>query len=456
MSGERGNEQTALVGGTVIDGNGGMPIQDGVVLIEDDKITQVGKRNEVRVPKGTRIIDVSGQFVLPGLIDIHVHYQSWMGELFLFHGVTTVKDMGNDIEWISSVHKGIECGQVSGPRLFYVGNGLDAPPPSKDHHVGLDGPDMARRAVEILHQRGASAVKVREKITPELLCAITDIAHRLGIPVTGHIGRMNAADAAVAGIDGLEHATGVLDATSDYERLDEPGLNEIERFIAEFKAYSRIDPKRVEALIELLVSNDVALIPTMSTWWRMATHRRDDFAREDARYAEIPELSDIPKFIRQILETSSLFIVGNADDLAQLQAGFGQFQQVLRQHYEAGGKVLAASDTVWSIPGLSMLRELLMLVDAGFTPSQAIKMATQENAEFLGQGDALGTIMPGKLADLISVEADPLADISNIQRIGLVMKGGRIIDRALRTDGSTSIPEPNLTRPLWLERQLVN
>ncbi len=445
----------ALVGGTIIDGEGGRPLNGGVVVVAGNKIAQVGRRDEVSVPAEAKFIDLGGKFVLPGLIDIHVHYQGWMGELFLAHGVTTVKDLGNDIEWIAAVNAEIMQGRTRGPRIFYVGNGLDAPPPFREHHVGLDHPEMAQRAVRLLYSRGASAIKVREKVTPELLMAVTEEAHALGIPVTGHLAYTDAHQAALAGIDGLEHVTGVVGATASHPKLSEPGLNDLQQFVVELKAFSLIDQAMAEELTELLVEKGVALIPTMSNWWRMASERRDQFAREDTEYAKTPELAYLPEFIRRFLATSAVFNVKDAEDLAQIKSGFEKLTYLLRHHYKLGGRILAGSDTLLSVPGLSLWRELVMLVDAGFTPMQAILMATRDNARFLGKGEDLGTITAGKLADMIVVAANPLKEVANLQRIEMVIQDGQIIDRSYTADYPISTPAPNLTRPLWLERQLV-
>jgi imidazolonepropionase-like amidohydrolase len=448
--------ETVLVGGTVIDGAGGSPIQDAAVLIRANRIVSVGPKSRIKYSKSAKVIDTAGKYVLPGLIDIHVHYNDWMGELFLAHGVTTVKDVGNYVEWISVVSTEVEQEKVRGPRIFYVGNGLDAPPPKRDHFIGLENPQMAKRAVELLHGRGAVAIKVREKITAELLRAITEEAHRLHMPVTGHIRRVNAYDAALAGIDGLEHASGIVQATADATaKIDLDNITEdYQRYVAERKSYSMINLARGAELVKFLASKNVALIPTMAGWWRMATERRDDFAREDAEYANNPALRYVPEDTRKIWATSQLYKLNNADDLAQVRAGYKNVQELLREHYKAGGKVLAGSDTFISIPGLSFQRELVFLVDSGFTPMQAISIATRDNAQFLRQDRELGTITAGKLADLLIVSANPLADIRNTQRVAMVFKNGQMVDLTYHADYSIPTPRPTLTRPLWIERQL--
>lgn len=448
------DNRMVLLGGALLNGEGGEPIRDAAVIVVGNRIEYAGRRDSVNIPSDARIVNITGKCILPGLIDVHVHYQGWMGEMFLAHGVTTVKDMGNDVEWISRVAGEIDRGETSGPRIVYVGNGLDAPPPFREHHVGLESADAARRAVRLLAEHGASAIKVREKITPGLLEAVCEAAHDLGMPVTGHLGHTNAREAALAGIDGLEHATGVVEATTEHAKPAEPGLNDVQQFIAELKAFALIDLYKVEDLLGLLVERDVALIPTLSTWWRMASHRREQFAGEDAGYTRIAELSYLPDFIRQFLATSFIFNVADADDRKQIAAGYDKIRHVIRRHSELGGRVLAGSDTIYAVPGLSLIRELVVMTDAGFTPMEAIVMGTRDNARFIGRSETLGTIAAGKIADIVVTAADPLEDITNLQSVEMVFKDGCEVDRSFHADYGLSTAAPNLTRPLWLERRM--
>src|SRR5689334_8156951 len=185
-------QMVAVIGGTLIDGNGGPPIPDSVVLIKGNKIAQIGTKTTVKFPKATKIVDATGKFVLPGLIDMHVHYHDWMGELFLANGVTTVKDLGNDIVWISDVSAAVEQVKINGPRIFYVGDGVDTPPPARETHVVVENVAQAKRVVGIQHSKGATAVKVREKMTPELIKVIVEEAHKYGMQVSGHLRSVDA------------------------------------------------------------------------------------------------------------------------------------------------------------------------------------------------------------------------------------------------------------------------
>jgi imidazolonepropionase-like amidohydrolase len=450
---------TALVGGTVIDGRGGPPIVDGIVLVRGERIEQVGRRDDVALPEEVAVIDTAGRFVLPGLIDIHVHYFDWMGELFLAHGVTAVKDVGNDVDWIATVSGEIARGAARGPRIFYTGNGLDVPPPRRDHFIGLEGPEMARRVVALLAERGAIAIKVRERLPVELLRPVVEEAHRRGLKVTGHLRATDARQAAVAGIDGLEHASGIVQATIDPQNTIDLDLLEARdiyaKYVAERKSYAWIDESRAGELVTELADRQVALIPTMAGWWRMASHRRDAFAAEDSTYADDPSLAYVPDEARSIWSTSKLYQVDDPGDVAQLNAGFAKVRALLRRHHEAGGVLLAGSDTYLSVPGLSLQRELLFLVDCGFAPAQAISIATLHNARFIGQDGDIGSLEAGKLADAVVLDEDPLARIDNIATVSTVLCGGRVVDTTYHADYAVPTPRPVLRRPLGIERRLA-
>jgi predicted amidohydrolase YtcJ len=204
-----------------------------------------------------------------------------------------------------------------------------------------------------------------------------------------------------------------------------------------------------------LAERDVALIPTMSGWWRMASRRRDDFAAEDATYADAADLTYVPDAARSIWSDSALYRIEDPDHLARLRDGYSRIQELLREHHDAGGRLLAGSDTFLSIPGLSLQRELLLLVDLGYTPLEVVTMATGANAAFLGVADDLGTVAPGKLADLVVLAADPLERIEHIARIAMVVVGGAFVDRRYHADYAVPTPRPVMQRPLWVERRLA-
>jgi imidazolonepropionase-like amidohydrolase len=450
-----GSPGLLLRGGTLIDGRGQAPLRDSAILIRGNKIVEVSAKSEIECSHDLKVLDIAGKYVIPGLIDIHVHYSDWMGPLFVEHGVTTVKDLGNDIDWISQVSAEIDAEKVQGPRLFYVGNGLDAAPPERDNHVGVTSPEMARRAVRLLASRGVSAIKVREKITPELLQVIVDESHSLRLPVTGHLKRTDAREAALAGIDGLEHVSGFAQAVANADRQPFSGGDGRRMLMSDLMAFATAEPGVCEELIDLLVERNVALVPTLPVWWRMAMRNRADYAKEDAEYAQRPALSYVPEFIRNLWTTPAFFEVENDFERSQIESGYANLMNILSSFCQAGGRLLGGTDTFVFIPGLNSHRELELFAELGLEPLEIISLVTRANAEFLGQGTQLGTIEPGKLADVVVLHADPLKEISNTQKIALVIKDGQIVEQLEDAKDFIPSPKPALTRPLWLEQQLA-
>jgi imidazolonepropionase-like amidohydrolase len=453
----RQSGETVIVGGTLIDGRGGAPMPDAVVVLRGNRIEAAGKKSSVKYSTGATIIDARDRYILPGLIDEHVHYAEWMGELFLAHGVTTVKDTGNPVEWLSALDKAIKVRRTAGPRLFYTGNSLTSrAAPTKDHHLGLKDVAMARAAVKILNREGAVAGKVHQQITPELLRAVVEQSHRLGMPVTGHLRRIGAREAALAGIDGLEHSTGIPRSTGpnpNLQKTDDPE-NDLVGYYDDLNEAAEMREENFAALIKLLVERKVAIIPTLITWFRIASDRRADFARDDARYAGEPGLSYVPGGIRALWKTSELYEPPDAQADARFRSAYSKMSVFLKRFHDAGGRLYAGSAQTVAVPGRSLHHELEMMVDLGLKPGEVIEMATRRNAEFLGKSRDLGVIAAGKLADIIILDRNPLADIKNINSIRVVIKDGSILDARYNPDYAMPIPRPKITRPTWLEQEL--
>lgn len=450
------SQVTVILGGVLIDGNGGAPIDNSVVVIRGNRITAIGKSGKLSYPKDARIVEAKGKYVLPGLIDLHVHYQAWQGQLYLAHGVTTVKDTGNPVEWLEQQSAANEDGRTSGPRLFYTGNSLTTPPARKDHHIGLDSPETGRRAVRILKEHGASAIKVHQQVSAELLQAISDEAHKLGLRVTGHLRRLGAKEAALAGIDGFEHATGIPRSTGphpDLLRNNDPE-NDLVGYYDDLYEAAEMDESKFGPLIKLLVEKKVAITPTLITWFRMASDHRPEYAREDAEYARIEALGYVPEFARRQWQTSTIFEPQNASDAEKFKLAYAKMSKFLKQFHDAGGLLLAGSATVDNVPGLSMHREMELMCELGLSPAEVLETSTLRNAKFLGKEKELGTIAAGKLADIIIVDANPFENMKNIRKISMVMKNGNVIDTRYRLDYPMPLPRPKQVRPLWLEQQL--
>jgi imidazolonepropionase-like amidohydrolase len=451
---------TVIKGATVIACTGKAPITNGVVVIQDGKIRAVGPQGSVSIPSGATIVNASGKYVLPGLIDMHVHYREWQGELFLFNGVTTVKDLGNPVEWISELSRLQAQGKLRGPRIFYVGNNLDAPPLEGDHHVAVTSAQDSERAVTLLFKLNVNAIKVRHKITPTLLQEIVKAAHAKGIAVTGHLGVTNAEEAAIAGIDGLEHATGVARATADNPSripINAKGLNS---FLEDLRGFSLMNNAKESALIRLLVVKKVKLIPTLAVRRRAvgAAVEQERAAREDDRFARDPELAYVPEAVRRNWTEATLdkkvreTFAG--PDMEMMREGYKRLEDFIRELHRAEGYVLAGSDNLNDVPGLTLHRELESLVAAGLTPMDALIAATRDAAFFLRRAD-LGTIEPGRTADLIIVNANPLDNIRNLDMVERVFQNGREVGIGFHRDYALPPARPTLVRPLYLERLLA-
>lgn len=447
---------TVIEGGTVIDGTGAAPLKNAVVIVRGNRIAGVGRAGSIHLPKNARSLPVRGKFVVPGLIDIHAHYHEWHGELHLAHGVTTVKDTGNPVEWLEALSAAIANGRAVGPRLFYTGNSLTSPPAIRDHHIGLENTDMARRAVRLLKAHGAVAAKVHQQVTPELLRAICEEAERLGMPVTGHLRRIGARDAALAGIAGLEHSTGVPRAVGPHPDLlkTENQEDELAGYYEDLNEAAEMREDQIDPLIRLLVERGVVIVPTLVTWFRIASDARANFAHEDAAYAKIKALSYVPERVRRMWQTSAIYEPQTPGDRERFRLAYQNMSRFLKRFHDAGGMILAGSATGESVPGLSLQREMAMMVELGLPPSEVLQIVTRRNAEFLRKDRELGTIAAGKLADLVVVDRNPLQDIKNIKHISLVMKDGKIIERTYHADFAMPLPRPKLVRPVWFEVQL--
>lgn len=439
---------TAIVGGTLIDGTGKGPLPEALIILEGDKIKTVSQKGKASYPPETQIINAEGKFILPGLIDMHVHYDWWMPELFLAHGVTSVVDLASH-DWVFAQQEGIAKGKIPGPRLFVSSFALNGRLFWNVPFFPLDGPEAARVAVRKFIAQGVHLLKIYTEITPEELEVVVKEAHAAGLPVMGHVGSVDAAQAARIGVDGLAHASGVALATiADAKRVTELRQFEAIGISVDYPRYllyhAFMDPRKAEELIHLLVQEEVALEPDLiNTSARWAAKRREEYKREDERLFADPNLRYIPENIRQrALDTGAAERL-SPEERERVQQGYTNLQTFLRMFAAAGGRMLAGSDAAsFVVPGISLHREMELLVEAGLSPLQAILAATRNNAEFLHQQASVGTVEQGKQADLLIIRADPLQDICNTQTIEAVIKDGKLIDTRYHADFRNPIPSP--------------
>lgn len=387
----------AIIGARLIDGNGNAPIPEATVIVRGPRIAAAGPSDTTPVPAGAEIIDARGMSVLPGLVDTHYHNDNAdpsnaLIGLVLSRGVTTLRDPGLPID--DYVH--VRASKRPMPRCFLTGKHLDQEPHAYPHDaITVNSPDEVRSAVARHIADGGSALKVYFRLPLDLIEVACATAHERKIPVTAHLELVDADDAIRAGLDGVEHVTSFGTALAAPEAAEEfraaVRADNDARRDGRYRLWSTLDLEqgpRVRSLIDLIASRKVVLSPTLAVFERRT---------------------------------------GDKDTGEHHVRGFENMLRFVGLCRAAGAPIVVGSHT--SVPhagrGWAYHRELELLVESGLTPAQAIVAATSQGARFLGCADRLGTIEPGKLADLIIVEGDPVADITAMRSVRHVMQNGR-------------------------------
>lgn len=417
-----------LEGGTLIDGRGGNPINDAVVVIEGSRIKSVGPRGQVFYQQNARVIRTEGRTILPGLIDPHIHLRDYMPPLFLRYGVTTVGDTNNYTDWILGQRAALRSGQIKGPRLYVSGTAA-AGPEAEETGIShsLKTPEEARLYVRGLIARGVDILKVDLNLTLEQLRVITDEAAKAGVPVVGHSQNIRKA-VAIGGLKYMEHTD-----TLGRAILEDLGPDMLKKGAANPERL--MDTSRFEPLIQLMVRERVFANPTAVGRWRSSTPRGQEWANAAKDVITDPGLAFVPEDVR----LSWTRLPGRETDAE----GYRRTTEFIRRYAAAGGKVLAGTDAGW-LPGLSLHYEMQMLTDMGVPPINALQGATLWAAESIGQGKDLGSVEAGKLADFTIIEGNPLADISATRNVRMVIKDGRVVDTAYDPRFVNPMPRPDL------------
>jgi len=383
-------------GGTLVDGSGREPLADATIVVRDGRVAEVAAGGVATLRAGTERINARGKWIAPGLIDMHVHYQpGWMDALFLRHGVTTVRDVGSPLDSILALREESRAQGIARPRIFTCGPLIDGPWPRQTGvSVSVQTVADARATARRLLDSGVDCLKVYEQLTPPLVEAVIREAEAARVPVTAHLRDTTALQALEIGVRGLEHAFG-------FEACDEPVAAQIVRRVVERRAY---------------------VVPTL-----VITEQISHFGSPEQETMAL--LSEIPAARRQywraaVAGASPDRTAGAARRLACLKRFVARLQS-------AGGQVVAGSDTSnpYVIPGASLHRELELLVEAGLTPGEALAAATRTAAAFLGQAQTLGTLEVGKTADLIVLGENPVASITAIRQVEVVIRDGRVVWR---------------------------
>ena len=381
----------ALVGATLVDGTSGPPVPDAAVLIRDGRIADVGPRASVSVPAGIPVADVRGRTIVPGLWDMHTHLtQVEWAPVYLAAGVTTVRDMGNEFEFITALRDAIASRRAVGPRVLAAGL-VDGGGPNAFGVVYAATPDEAKAVVAKYHDAGFQQIKIYSLVTRPLVEVICAEAHRLGMTVTGHVPNgMTITDAAAAGMDQVAHLA----------IRGEAGSDEVKQTIAFLKARGTV------------------IDPTQS-WNELLGH-----AAGAPVTAFQPGITKIPPPIERIFSNAGAEGIDAATARSRLERGL----RIVKALHDAGVPIVAGTDE--GVPGHSVYREIELYVEAGFTPLEALQAATIVAAKAMKLDADLGTIERGKRADLAILDANPLQDIHNIRTVRWTISDGRMYESA--------------------------
>lgn len=420
-----------LQGGTLIDGRGGVPIEDAVVVVRGDRISAVGPRGQIPVPAGANIIQTNGRTILPGLIDMHLHLRGWKIPLYLAHGVTTVGDIHSDTAWIIAQRAAQKSGVMQGPRLFVsgarvLGPLLAGPPRSFGAGYVRDAAE-ARAYVRYLAAMGVDMVKVDSTITDEQLEAVIDEARKFRLPVLGHLRDIDVAMR--FGMKEMEHLPPFLRAqlAREGKPLPQAGSEEGAELLL------KVDPAKFSPLIRQMVEQNVIVDIALYGWvpreiWRAARPELE-------RLANDPGLAFVPEAEKKAWVTDP----GAPRQGAETVAAF------MKQYVAAGGRLLVSSDGVDNspiVPGFAQHLIMQGMTAMGVPVMATIQGSTLWAAEALGIDEDYGSVEVGKVADFAIIEGNPLTNIAATRNIRTVIQGGKVMDTTYDPKWVNPVPRP--------------
>jgi imidazolonepropionase-like amidohydrolase len=394
---------------TLWDGTGATPIPHRTVIVRGERILEIGAAGDVAIPAGSTVVDGSGRFLMPGLVDMHVHaiWEPSVPEaflpLFVGNGVTTVRDMGGILDLLPVTRAALADGSLLGPRLIAAGAILDGPEPvHAEVSFAVGTPEEAVAAVDSVAAAGADFVKVYTLLPAAAFDSVIAAADRHGLRVSGHVpAEVGAVAAAAAGMRTVEHLMSELGGYCEEDR-----------------------PQECDAVLDAFREHGTFQVPTLVLQGQS----------EPGDLCGDPRLEALP---RAVIE-SWFGGAGGPPDCPAVPAGdlfrpeLPPEAWIVPRLRDAGISILAGTDAgvAFSIPGWSLHDELGLLVDAGLSAPEALLAATRDPARALDLEDEIGTIRPGLVADLLLLRADPLEDIGNTRQIEALVLRGKLLGRA--------------------------
>lgn len=404
------------------------------VVLAGGKIQAIGTRDaQVDEPPGALAMDAEGKFLIPGLIDAHVHLVQILASahmtgdeilpLFLAAGVTSVRDTGDEVVPETLVARFAANHPESCPRVFTCSPLIDKDPPFHNYESpamifgrALTDPAKVPAFVEDMAAWGVTSLKIYVGTPRPIGRLVISEGHKRGLKVMGHLGAYSAQDAVADGIDVLEHIWGVWHFIIPPEERSRPG----------FPATLDLQNPMAKELIAEIVRRGTIVDPTLAVFRNML------LLNDLPEVRDHPDNALMPARLVRFWKEDATRINLRPETLAARRGEFAKYQELTGVLHRAGVTLLAGTDTAepYCPPGYSLHQELEMLVQSGLPPSAAIRCATLNNAKALGQQEQLGTIEPGKAADLILLNANPLDRITNTRSIARVFHGGHVVDPA--------------------------
>ncbi len=389
------------------------------VTVHGERIASVGAEQGQPTPSSAQVIDGGGKMLLPGLWDMHQHLSADNAFLDVAAGITTIRDLGNSIEDLGKLKKHIEAGEQVGPRIVLAGF-IDGPGPYEGPIKVLAAtPEEARQRVDHYADLGYVQIKIYSSVKPELVPVIIEEAHKRGLRVSGHVpAGMIASQFVLDGADEIQHMNFVfLNFMGDVKETRTPA-----RFIEPGKRAAGIDlnSAQVNQFIELLKQHHTVIDPTMAVWEATYVDRPGHVAAADVTiFDRLPlQAQRSSKLAAEALPTPD----AATDQL--YRASYANMVRMVKKLYDNNITVVAGTDMQM---GYSLHRELEIYNQAGIPAPEVLRMATYTAARIMKKDGELGSIAPGKLADLVLVNGDPTANISDIRKIDTVVKGGALM-----------------------------
>jgi imidazolonepropionase-like amidohydrolase len=434
--------------------NGGVH-PDQTVIVEGGKIASISPAAGAKLAPNATVINATGEFLIPGLWDMHVHLRSDLRRpqtrlaseneatlnLFLPNGVVGIAEMGGDLaDHVIRWREEIRTGKRDGPRIITAGRKLDNDPPSWPGSIGIKTPEDAREAVRENQAAGADFIKIYfRNASPVILGAVVDEAHKLHLKVTGHKpGNMSIQEFAESGVDGMQHAEHLPAAPREQfdalirertRRMGTPFAMDQSEFTSRF--YAMRDPAEAAKLYQLMAQKGFWVTPTVSIYTHVLEHGVKDYDNDERRRFFAPALwrtwdPKVTDVARRPIEGTAALNLRKATTKISEESGAAAFKAGVQMTLGTD----CGADNDHQMPGWAVHEEMEKLVQNGLTPIDVLRMATINAAKWRGDANE-GSVETGKVADLVLLRSNPLSDIRHAKEIDGVLQAGRYYSRVM-------------------------